>query len=375
MSEFGKAAAAVLSERDYELHEREAIQEEGREPDAIDPQIGAGSADATELQSFIEFAPTFLSSEDPPAPYLIEDLLPEQVLQLDHGEPRTRKTWAALEMAIALSTGTPAFGLERFAVSQAVPVLYSSQEDAARLVRIRAKALLRGRGTETFPETLAFSVHKGINLDSMAWRERLLTDVNRYGLRLVVLDPIRRYSPNTDKGPAEVREITGFLRTLTIETGASVAIIHHDVKPPANGQDARRRSQRASGGDWFAASECPISFEQAGDKTTLVTPEDFKVSSDPLPFTFTIETDDDRSPTVARMIGETTSSGEATTLAVDEGVMSYLSEHQGASGRAITQALRKDSDTVRDSLERLLEADKVDCVDLGRGRGKKWTVR
>ena len=55
--------------------------------------------------------------------------------------------------------------------------------------------------------------------------------------------------------------------------------------------------------------------------------------------------------------------------------MSYLAEHQGASGRAITQALRKGAGTVRDSLERLLEADKIDCVDLGRGKGKKWTVR
>src|SRR5262249_2570258 len=145
-----------------------------------------------EDRGYIEFAPVFLIGEDPPIQYLIEELLPSGVIALMHGDPRTRKSWAALDMAIALATGTPAFSLDRFRVLKPVTVLYSSQEDGRRDVRIRAKALLRGRGIDKFPDTLAFSVFKGINLEFHEWQERLIRDVQHFGFRAVFFDPIRR---------------------------------------------------------------------------------------------------------------------------------------------------------------------------------------
>jgi len=249
--------------------ERDAIMQE-RRPDP---------------DSWMKCGPTFLSSIDPPIDYLISELLPAGVIALIHGEPRTLKTWGALDIALAAATGTPAFGLDRFSVLQSIRVLYSSQEDSAHLVRQRANALLRGRGI-VCPEGLMFAVHAGINLESAQWQETLITDVQRHGVRLVILDPIRRYSINVDKGPAEVRALTAYLRRLCVETGATVLLVHHDVKPPATSTDNRRRGHRASGGDWFAAAECPISFEIAGESQTVAYPESYKLSSDPDPFTF-----------------------------------------------------------------------------------------
>src|SRR5438105_3083223 len=112
------------------------------------------SAEAPVEAPYIHFAPAFLAQVDPPMEYLVNELIPAGVIALLHGEPRTRKSWAALDIAIAVATGnTRAFGLERFAVGRPLPVLYSSQEDGAALVRGRAKALLRGRGIETWPDT------------------------------------------------------------------------------------------------------------------------------------------------------------------------------------------------------------------------------
>src|SRR5262249_24095564 len=155
----------------------------------------------------IEFAPQFLAVEDPPVQYLIPEILPQEIIALTHGDPRTRKSWAMIEIAIALSAGRPAFGLERFSVDTPVPVLYLSQEDGARQVRARMKRLLAGYCLG-FPEKLAFAIHRGINLDNAEWRTRLIEDVKKHGFRLVVFDPIRRFSTNVDKGPAEVRNLT-----------------------------------------------------------------------------------------------------------------------------------------------------------------------
>jgi len=97
------------------------------------------------------------------------------------------------------------------------------------------------------------SIRRGVDLDDFAWVARITNDVKQLGIRFLVLDAARRLSVKTDEGPTKVRELTAVLRTLVTQTGVTIAIVHHDTKPPATGQDQRRRSQRASGGDWFAA--------------------------------------------------------------------------------------------------------------------------
>jgi hypothetical protein len=332
-----------------------------------------GQKDEVAEAPYIEFAPTFLAIEDPPIRYLVSDLLPEGVLALLHGEPRSRKTWAALDLAIALATGTPFAGIERFHVAQPVPVLYSSQEDSAYWVRLRAKALLRGRGIERWPETLAFSVHRGINLESSDWHELLLRDVSRYGFRFVCLDPIRRFALNVDKGPAEVRAITAYLRRLATETNAAIGLVHHDVKPPASGKDERRRSHRASGGDWFAACECPVHFEAAGD-TTLVRPEDFKVSADPEPFSYRLETDDLKNPTISKLIGESTSAEDAEDLGKEQAILALLAEQKRASTNGIRKGIRCGREETASLLERMARKGALDRTEGGPGKATFWFI-
>jgi hypothetical protein len=351
----------LMNEVDIDVAERQAIQ-------SVE-----GNAEAT-APAYFQLASRFLTMTDPIARYLVNELIPERSLVLMHGEPRSRKSWAALDICIALATGTPAFGLDRFAVVEPRNVLYLSQEDSAQLVRSRTKALLAGRGVDICPSTLAFSVHAGINIEAPSWQDRLLRDIDRNRFQFVAFDPIRRFAINVDKGPAEVRAITGFLRRLVTETGTTVGVVHHDTKPPVSGPDMRRRAHRASGGDWFAAAECPIAFELAGETSTFVYPESYKTASDPAPFSFRLETDDPRNPVIARLLGETASAGEALSTATDETVLAFVTQNPGTTGRAICRALRRGADTVGQSLDRLFSEGKVDCADLGKGKGKRWTV-
>src|SRR5262249_34737898 len=132
------------------------------------------------------------------------------------------------------------------------------------------------------------AVRRGVDLDDPAWVARVIADLQRLGAKVLVLDAARRLSAKTDEGPAKVRELVAVLRMIVTRAGVTIVIVHHDIKPPLNGQDQRRRSQRASGGDWFAACECPVHIEKIGGES-LVFPEDYKFTSDPAPFIFTCE--------------------------------------------------------------------------------------
>jgi len=324
------------------------------------------------VRFYIEPAREFLAEEDPPLQFVVGGLISAQSLALLHGEPRARKSWAALEIAVATATGTPAFGLEAFQVPAAAPVLYSSQEDPRARVRDRARRFLRGRALDpVYPETLFFSVHANINLEDEAWQAALLRDVKAFGLGLVIFDPIRRYSPNVDKGPAEVRALSWFLRPLATETGCSVLIVHHDVKPARDSADNRRRGHRASGGDWFAASDCPIACEPAGPNRTLVVGEDFKFAEDPAPFIFGITEDEGK--TWVRLVGEGVEGSQAAEVVLEERILDYLRHSPGASTISVVKNVQTRKERVQEALARLEQGGKVDAFQ--RGRAVLWFLR
>src|SRR5207247_6695566 len=142
------------------------------------------------------------------------------------------------------------------------------------------------------------------------------------------------------------------------------------------GPDSRRRSHRASGGAWFSASECPVSFEKLTDRQSLVRPEDYKSSGDPEPFT--IEYTELASPNgiaapVIRLAGASTSADTADHFAMEHQILAYLAENPGSSGRAIASGCHARKDAVLAALDRLFKSNQLDC--LQKGRAHFWTVR
>jgi RecA-family ATPase len=228
---------------------------------------------AVSLPSYLEPIAAFLAEEDPPTRWIFPDLLHTEVLMLIHGEPRARKSLVGFELALSAATGTAPFGLPRFQPEAAVVVWYIQEEDARSLTRQRLRHLVQERCGISIPDTLHVSVRRGIDLDDPVWVTRIIADAKRLGVRFLVLDAARRLSIKTDEGPAKVRELIAALRSIVTEAGVTIAIVHHDVKPSANGQDVRRRSQRASGGDWFAACECPVHVERVNETRASSSPK------------------------------------------------------------------------------------------------------
>jgi hypothetical protein len=317
------------------------------------------------IPDYIDAVGDFLAEEDAPTSVVFPELLPCGVIMLLHGEPRARKSLAALEMALSAATGTAPFGLARFAPAEPIPVLYVQEEDPRPLTRPRMRALIGSRCGGMPPATLHVSVRRGVDLDDPAWVERLTVDLQRLGAKLLVLDAARRLSSKTDEGPAKVRELIAVLRRIVTTAEVTVIIVHHDVKPPTTGQDQRRRSQRASGGDWFAGCECPVHVEKIGANESLVFPEDYKFTADPAPFTFTCET---AGGLVTRLVGVDTTSENAERAGVRGKLFDWLRTNGPATKTDMKKAGLAQWPAIEAALDLLGKEGKVDSAP-GRQRG------
>ena len=286
-------------------------------------------AKATGLPAeYIESLSTFFAEDDPPAQWIFPDFLPADVLMLIHGEPRARKSLVGFELALSAATGTAPFGLAPFKPAAPIKVLYVQEEDTRSLTRPRLRRLVRERCGGRLPDTLKVVVRRGVDLDDPAWVARLTDDIQRLGIRLLVLDAMRRLSIKTDEGPAKVRELIAVLRSIVTVTSVTIVVVHHDIKPPQVGTDQRRRSQRASGGDWFAACECPVHVERVNEAESLVYPQDYKFSADPDPFTFTCAID---GKLIKALVGTGTTTESAETAGLRGRLLAWLSTHRLAT--------------------------------------------
>jgi hypothetical protein len=320
--------------------------------------------------TYIQTAAAFIAEDDPQIPFIIAELLPLGVILLVHGEPRARKSLVALELALAAATGTAAFGLRRFTPAEPVTVLYVQEEDPRNLTRPRLRALIQARCGEP-PDTLHVAIRRGINLDDPAWVERLIYDLQHRSARLLVLDAARRLSALTDEGPAKVRELTSVLRSIVTETGVSIVIVHHDVKPPSTGQDQRRRSQRASGGDWFSACESPVHVGKLNQRESLVFPEDYKFSFDPAPFTFKTEI---TNGLITRLVGTDTDTGYAERAGVCGRVLDWLHANGPATRTDMKKAGLGRWETIESTLEFLQTNGNVDSAPGRKAGSRRYFV-
>ena len=278
--------------------------------------------------TYIEDLSAFLAEDDPPTRWIFPDLPPRDVLMLIHGEPRARKSLVGFELALSAATGTPPFGLAPFKPAASMFVLYVQEEDTRSLTRPRIRRLVRERCGDRVPDKLKVVVRRGVDLDDPAWVAQITDDVQRLGIQLLVLDAMRRLSIKTDEGPAKVRELIAVLRSIVTTTSVTIVVVHHDTKPPQVGTDQRRRSQRASGGDWFAACECPVHVERVDEAESLVYPQDYKFSTDPAPFTFTCALD---GKLIKALVGTSTTTESAETAGLRGRLLAWLSTHRLAT--------------------------------------------
>ena len=170
---------------------------------------------------------------DPTTPlaWLLADLFLVGAAGILGGAPKTGKSFFALDMAVAVASGTAAAG--RFAVPAPGPVLLLAAEDPPAVVvqRLAALAAAREHALATLPVEVI--VELGVRLPDGL--ERLAATVAQVAPRLLILDPLIRLHRADENSSAEMAVILDGLRALARATACAVLLVHHTRKAPAGG--------------------------------------------------------------------------------------------------------------------------------------------
>jgi len=180
------------------------------------------------------------------------------------GQPKTLKTYVALEMAVAVASGSPCLGT--FPVARQAPALVYAAEDSPSNLRARLAALAAQRNRGLKDLDLRVITADLIRLDHPQDQERLRETVSLYHPALLVLDPLVRLHSQDENQSGPMASLLGYLRQLQRSTGTAVLVVHHirkGVSTAGTGYNLRGTS------DLYAWVDSYVCLQRHGDRIAI----------------------------------------------------------------------------------------------------------
>jgi hypothetical protein len=214
----------------------------------ISKAMGVSGSDTSPVE-FID-AEAMLAIDYGPTPWLVDGICTEQAVMVIGGEPKTAKTWAAIELAIAVATDTPAFGEFKVRNEAKRGAFLFLCEDGPRSVQRRLRSMITGRGPvlSGWGTRLKVKALGSMHIDDADALARYVATVRASGVvpALVVFDPLRDLHANNEDSSTEMVGVYKSLRALRTVLGCAVVFVHHSGKVTAD-SDKRRGGQRLRG--------------------------------------------------------------------------------------------------------------------------------
>ncbi len=176
--------------------------------------------------------------------WLVTGLWSEQAVGIVGGEPKCCKSFLALDLAVAVASGTPC--LRRFPVPQPGRVLLYAAEDALHVVRRRLEGICAAAGLDLQELDVHVITAANVRIDQAADRERLEHTIAQLKPRLLVLDPFVRLHRIDENASGEVAPLLAYLRTLQRQHSSPCSSCITPKNPPAACAPARRCAARPS---------------------------------------------------------------------------------------------------------------------------------
>ena len=196
--------------------------------------------------------------------WLVEGLWSEQAVGLIGGEPKCCKSFLALELAVAVASGTPC--LRRFAVPRRGRVLLFAAEDSLQVVRQRLEGISRVAGVPFAQLDVYVITTPTLRLDDSDHVQRLANTVEGLHPRLLVLDPFVRLHRRDENASAEVAPLLDRLRQMQRQYDVAVLVVHHAKK----GGGKTRAGQALRGSSEFHAwGDSLLYLRRHDDRLTL----------------------------------------------------------------------------------------------------------
>ena len=211
--------------------------------------MGTSSAALATPCDFVSYA-DLMGKNIPPMSWLIGGLITDGAIAVVSGEPKTAKTWLAIELAVSVALGDKALG--EFQAHGPRPVALFLTEDHEANVRARLRGTVIGHaGAHADGEIPAYiAARKSLNLadiDTVAW---LVASVRKLPSppALLVIDPLRNVMGKLKESDNDdMAEVNKALRAVRDVLGSVILYVHHAGK--LTEQNASRRpGQKMRGG-------------------------------------------------------------------------------------------------------------------------------
>ncbi len=182
--------------------------------------------------------------------WLIEGLWAEQAVGILGGEPKSFKTFLALDMAVAVASGAPC--LRRFHVPSPGRVVLFAAEDSLAVVRERLEGICLAAERKLEDLDIQVITVPTLRLDVADDRQKLAATLAELRPRLLILDPFVRLHRCDENTASEVAPLLAYLREMQRLYQLAVAVVHHARKGAGNtraGQALRGSSEFHAWGD------------------------------------------------------------------------------------------------------------------------------
>lgn len=180
-------------------------------------------------------------------PELIHGILRQGHKMLLAGSSKAGKSFALMELAIAISTGGDWLGWP----CEKGKVLYCNFELDEASARNRFNVICRRRGLDpvTACEGITDWNLRGYNLKAKDFSIRLFSRARQLGFAAVIIDPIYKLGLGDENSAGDVGSFLGVLDTICTTLGCAVIYCHHHSK---GAQSGKAVADRASGSGVFA---------------------------------------------------------------------------------------------------------------------------
>jgi hypothetical protein len=196
--------------------------------------------------------------------WLVTGLWLEEAVGIVGGEPKCCKSFLALDLAVAVASGTSC--LRHFPVPRPGRVLLYAAEDALHIVRHRLEGICVAAACSLQELDLHVITAPTLRLDLVADRDRLQRTVERLKPRLLILDPFVRLHRIDENASGEVAPLLAYLRELQRRHALAVLLVHHAKK----GGGRIRAGQALRGSSEFHAwGDSNLYLRRFGNELTL----------------------------------------------------------------------------------------------------------
>lgn len=169
-----------------------------------------------------------LAEQTPQPQWLIEGLWAKEAVGVLGAQPKSCKTFLALDMAVSVASGAPC--LRQFPVPTPGPVLIYPAEDALGVIHQRLQGICAAAAVELQRLGLYVITAPRLHLDCAQHRSKLRETVQRIKPVLLVLDPFIRLHRIDENASNQVAPLLGYLRDLQREFHLAVLLVHHTRK-------------------------------------------------------------------------------------------------------------------------------------------------